>query len=71
MRDKKFQPQNVFYDGQIYDTFEQMKEFVRMANNELVIIDPYFADCVLPLLAQKRQGVSVLVVKPPARALRE
>ena len=58
MQDKKFPPQKVFYDGQIYDAFEQMKKFVRMAKKELIIIDPYFADCVLPLIAQKRQGVS-------------
>ncbi len=58
-----FPPQKVFYDGQVYDAFEQMKKFVRMAKNELIIIDPYFDDCVLPLVAQKRQGVSVLVVK--------
>ena len=63
MRDKKFPPQKVFYDGQIYDAFEQMKKFVRMAKTELIIIDPYFADCVLPLIAQKRQGVAVLAVK--------
>ena len=63
MQDKKFPPQKVFYDGQIYDAFEQMKKFVRMAKKELIIIDPYFADSVLPLVAQKRQGVSVLVVK--------
>ena len=63
MQDKKFPPQKVFYDGQIYDAFEQMKKFVRMAKKELIIIDPYFADSVLPLIAQKRQGVSVLVVK--------
>ncbi len=63
MQDKKFPPQKVFFDGQIYDAFEQMKKFVRMAKSELIIIDPYFADCVLPLVAQKRQGVSVLVVK--------
>ena len=63
MQDKKFPPQKVFCDGQIYDAFEQMKKFVRMAKTELIIIDPYFADCVLPLIAQKRQGVSVLAVK--------
>ena len=63
MQDKKFPPQKVFFDGQIYDAFEQMKKFVRMAKTELIIIDPYFADCVLPLIAQKRQGVSVLAVK--------
>ena len=63
MQDKSFPPQKVFYDGQIYDAFEQMKKFVRMARTELIIIDPYFADSVLPLVAQKRQGVQVLVVK--------
>ena len=63
MQDKKFPPQKVFYDGQIYDAFEQMKKFVRMARTELIVIDPYFADSVLPLVAQKRQGVQVLVVK--------
>ena len=63
MQDKKFPPQKVFYDGQIYDAFEQMKKFVRMAKKKLIIIDPYFADCVLPLIAQKRQGVAVLAVK--------
>ena len=63
MQDKSFPPQKVFYDGQIYDAFEQMKKFVRMARQELIVIDPYFADSVLPLVAQKRPGVSVLVVK--------
>ena len=63
MQDKKFPPQKVFFDGQIYDAFDQMKKFVRMAKTELIVIDPYFDDSVLPLIAQKRLGVSVLVVK--------
>ena len=63
MQDKKFPPQKVFFDGQVYDAFEQKKKFVRMAKKELIIIDPYFADSVLPLIAQKRKDVEVLVVK--------
>ena len=63
MRDKTFPPQKVFFDGQIYDAFEQMKKFMRMAKTELIVIDPYFDDSVLPLIAQKRPGVAVLVVK--------
>ena len=63
MQDKKFPPQKVFFDGQVYDAFEQMKKFIRMAKKELIIIDPYFADSVLPLIAQKRKDVEVLVVK--------
>ena len=58
-----FPPQKIFYDGQVYDAFDQMKKFVRMAKTELIVIDPYFADSVLPLVAQKRPGVSVLVVR--------
>ena len=42
-----------------------MKKFVRMAKKVLIVIDPYFDDSVLPLIAQKRKGVSVLVVKNP------
>ena len=63
MEGEDFPPQKVFYDGQIFDAFEQMKKFVCMAKQELIIIDPYFADSVLPLIAQKRQGVTVVVVK--------
>ena len=54
MQDKNFPPQKVFYDGQIYDAFEQMKKFVQMAKQELIVIDPYFDDSVLPLIAQKQ-----------------
>ena len=31
MQDKTFPPQKVFFDGQIYDAFDQMKKFVRLA----------------------------------------
>jgi hypothetical protein len=57
MQNNDFPPQKIFYDGQIYDAFEQMKKFVRMAKKELIVIDPYFDDSVLPLIAQKRKGV--------------
>ena len=40
MQDKEFPPQKVFFDGQVYDAFDQMKKFVRMAKKELIIIDP-------------------------------
>ena len=65
MQDNDFPPQKIFYDGQIYDAFEQMKKFVRMAKRELIVIDSYFDDSVLQLIAQKRKGVSVLAVKNP------
>ena len=69
MQNKEFPPQKVFYDGQIYDAFDQMKKFVRMARTELIVVDPYFADSVLPLIAQKRQGVAVTIVRNPKSKL--
>ena len=69
MQEQSFPPQKIFYDGQIYDAFEQMKRFVLMAQQELIVIDPFFDDSVLPLIAQKRQGVSVLVVKNGRKGL--
>ena len=62
MGEKKFPPQKVFFDGEFYDAFVQMKRLVRMAKKDLVVIDPYFDDSCLPLVAQKHSGVRVSVV---------
>ena len=63
MSDKKFPPQKVFFDGEFFDAFVQMKKFIRQAKRNLVVIDPYFDDSCLPLIAQKRPGVKVTVVR--------
>jgi len=63
MNDKKFPPQKVFFDGEFFDAFVQMKKFVRLAKSDLVVMDPYFDDSCLPLIAQKRPGVAVTVVR--------
>ena len=41
----------------------ERRQIADQAKNELIVIDPYFADCVLPLIAQKHTGVQVVVVK--------
>ena len=63
MQDKKFPPQKIFFDGQFYDAFVWLKKYIRMARKELIVIDPYFAASVLPQIAQKRDGVSVVIVQ--------
>ena len=68
MQDKTFPPQKIFFDGQFYDAFAQMKKFIRSAKKELIIIDPYFDDSILPIIAQKRAGVRVTVVNCPRGA---
>jgi len=69
MRDKSFPPQKVFFDGQFYDAFVQMKKFVQKAKKELVVIDSYFDDSALALLAQKKAGVKATVVRGPRAKL--
>ncbi len=68
MNDKKFPPQKVFFDGEFFDAFVQMKKFIRQAKKELVVIDPYFDDSCLPLIAQRRPGVAVTVVRSTKKA---
>ena len=63
MQDKKFPPQKIFFDGQFYDAFVWLKKHIRMARKELIVIDPYFAASALPQIAQKRDGVSVVIVQ--------
>ena len=63
MRDKKFPPQKIFFDGQVYDAFEQVRKFVRSAKKELILIDPYADDSVLDILANKRDGVKLIIAK--------
>ena len=63
MQEKKFPPQKIFFDGQFYDAFVWLKKYIRMARKELIVIDPYFAASVLPQIAQKRDGVSVVIVQ--------
>lgn len=65
MNDKKFPPQKVFFDGEFFDAFVQMKRFVRQAKSTLIVIDPYFDDSGLALLAQKREGVKITIVISP------
>ncbi len=68
MNDKKFPPQKVFFDGEFFDAFVQMKKFIRQAKKELVAIDPYFDDSCLPLIAQRRPGVAVMIVRSAKKA---
>lgn len=68
MNDKKFPQQKVFFDGEFFDAFVQMKKFIRQAKKGLVVIDPYFDDSCLPLIAQRRPGVVVTIVRTSKKA---
>ena len=71
MRSKDFPPQKIFFDGMVYDAFEQVRKFVRTAKTELILIDPYADDSVLDILANKRAGVKLLIAKGPRSRLHQ
>lgn len=63
MQDKTFPPQKLFFDGQFYDAFLWIKDLIEKAKSELIVIDPYFDASSLPLFAEKRKAVRLLVVR--------
>ena len=45
--------QGVFFDGQVYDAYALVANFIRSANKKNVLIDNYIDDTVLTLLSKK------------------
>ena len=71
MRSKDFPPQKIFFDGQVYDAFEQVRKFVRSAKRKLILIDPYADDSVLDILANKRPATKIIIAKGPRSRLHQ
>lgn len=63
MRDKSFPPQKLFFDGEFYDAFLWIKDLIKKAKSELIVIDPYFDASVLPLFAEKKRDVRLTIVR--------
>jgi len=66
---KEFPPEKIFYDGHEYDAYDKVVEFVRKAKKGIVIIDAYADNVALQILAKKRAGVGVTIVKGPRARL--
>lgn len=63
MQENAFPPQKLFFDGQFYDAFLWVKDLIINAKSELIVIDPYFDASALPLFAEKRKAVKLMVVR--------
>ena len=44
--------QNIFFDGQIYDTYSFVNDLIKLANSEIVLIDNYIDDTVFTLFSK-------------------
>ena len=53
--------QKIFFDGQIYDAFSLLIEFIQKAEQEIILIDGYVDVSTLNVLAKKQPGVAVTI----------
>ena len=49
--------EGIFYDGQIFDAYNFISDLVRMAKQEIILIDNYIDDTVLKILNKRANGV--------------
>jgi len=54
--------QNVFYKGQLYDAFTLVMKLIEKAVTSIIVVDNYADNSVLDMLADKKPGVSVVIV---------
>ena len=52
--------QGIFYDGQIYDSYSFINDLLKIANNEVILIDNYVDDTVLTLFS-KYQNINFII----------
>lgn len=53
--------QKIFYDGQIYDAFSLLVDFISGAEKSIVLVDNYVDVGTLNILAKKKAGVDVII----------
>lgn len=52
--------QGIFYDGQIFDSYSFINDLLKIANNEVILIDNYVDDTVLTLFS-KYQNINFII----------
>ena len=65
MRDKKFPPQKVFFDGQVFDAGAFATRHILSAKKSIFLIDSWVDTVTLELLSKKAKGVTVDLVASP------
>ncbi|MBO4815579.1 MAG: ORF6N domain-containing protein [Clostridia bacterium] len=54
--------QKVFFNGQIYDSYEVIINIIKRAENKITIIDNYIDDSILSMLSKKKESVEVIIL---------
>lgn len=54
--------QRIFFDGQIWDSYNLIVNIIKRADSKIVIIDNYIDDSILEMLSKKKKGVEVVIL---------
>ena len=54
--------QQIFYEGQIWDSYSLIIDIIRKAKEKILIIDNYIDDSILKMLAKKNENVKVVIL---------
>ena len=52
----------VFFDGQIFDAYNLIIDFIKRAKRKILIIDNYIDDSILKMLTKKNSNVNVVII---------
>ena len=58
---KEFKNSQIFYNGQLYDSYTLIQSLFESANNEIIIIDNYVDRTILDRLVVKNRNVQVII----------
>ena len=54
--------QKIFFDGQIYDSYNLVINLIRRAKGKILIVDNYIDDTILEMISKKNEGVKVIIL---------
>lgn len=54
--------QQVFFNGQIYDSYSLIIDIIKTAQNKILIIDNYIDDTILKMLTKKNENVEAVIL---------
>lgn len=60
--DKEEFKQKIFFDGQIWDSYNLIITLIKRAENRILIIDNYIDDSILEMLSKKKKDVEVVIL---------
>ncbi len=60
-KDKIFK-QKIFFNGQIWDSYELIIDIIKTAKSKIIIIDNYIDDSILKMLQKKNKNVEAVII---------